>query len=305
MISIVICSRDQGMLNQVTENVKATIGVPYEICAIDNSRNRYGICEAYNLGASQSKYGVLCFMHEDIAYHTPDWGKNVVAALADQTIGLIGVVGGRVKTRTPAGWWIPEGYHQANIIQRFNDGRAPVKNYVNPKNETISDVVTVDGVWFCCRRDVWEQNPFDQVTFPEFHLYDQDFAMQILHKGYRVCVVYNVLLEHFSMGSVNLAWLRNVIRFSRKWKKQLPVAVETFDAEKWRRMENSSGKYLITVMLSINLKNATFFYYLFRYLFSHPKGWTLQRRIREKLRTTLPQMYQLLKTANGNAGRTP
>ncbi len=50
MISIIICSRDADYLRKVSENVAATIGVPYEIQAIDNSKGAYGICEAYNLG---------------------------------------------------------------------------------------------------------------------------------------------------------------------------------------------------------------------------------------------------------------
>ncbi|MCE5282251.1 MAG: glycosyltransferase family protein, partial [Deltaproteobacteria bacterium] len=78
MISIIICSRDSGALKEVSGNIEETIGVPYEIIAIDNSRNQYSIFDAYNLGAEQSTFDHLCFMHEDILYHTPHWGSAVI-----------------------------------------------------------------------------------------------------------------------------------------------------------------------------------------------------------------------------------
>ncbi|CAA9282596.1 MAG: hypothetical protein AVDCRST_MAG56-4896 [uncultured Cytophagales bacterium] len=303
MISIIICSRDASYLRKVSENVAATIGVPYELQVIDNSKGEYGICEAYNLGAARSRFNVLCFMHEDIAFVTQDWGRRVLDTLRDPSIGLIGVAGGQVKTRNPESWWVPgDRFLRINLIQSFQDVRPTFENCINPLNETISDVVSLDGVWFSCRREVWEQNRFDSHTFPEFHFYDLDFAMQVFQKGHRVCVVYDVLLEHFSSGSINASWVKNAIRFSRKWRKHLPVSTQTFDKYKWNRLENESCKYFITVMLSVNLKNATFFYYLFKYLFSHPQGWTLSKVAKETLRTVMPQIYRLLKPTGGNAG---
>ena len=46
MISIVICSRSETALENVSQSVSLTIGVPYEIIAIDNSKGEYSI----NLG---------------------------------------------------------------------------------------------------------------------------------------------------------------------------------------------------------------------------------------------------------------
>jgi glycosyltransferase involved in cell wall biosynthesis len=66
MISLIICSRTPALSQKLANNIAETIGVPYEIVLLDNSANTYGICQAYNIGVQQSKYDVLCFMHDDI-----------------------------------------------------------------------------------------------------------------------------------------------------------------------------------------------------------------------------------------------
>ncbi len=246
MLSIIICSANKELLRQVTKNVERTVGIPFEVVAIENSDGRYGICEAYNAGASQSKYDVLCFMHEDILFHTENWGQNVINTLADLSIGLIGVAGGQAKTRIPEPWWIPAyDFNRIHLIQSFPNGSPSVKELVNPYKEPISDVVTVDGVWFCCRKEIWQQNRFDSETFKEFHFYDLDFAMQVFQAGHRVCVVYDVLIEHISPGSINRSWVENAVKFSKKWRKKLPVGIMKHDAYKWRKMELESCKSLL------------------------------------------------------------
>ncbi|MFI2757155.1 glycosyltransferase family 2 protein, partial [Streptococcus suis] len=83
VLSLIICTRDPTALKTVSQSAAATIGVPHEIVAVDNSEGQYGICEAYNIGAAQAQYDVLCFMHEDIRFHTSGWGRIVVDILQD------------------------------------------------------------------------------------------------------------------------------------------------------------------------------------------------------------------------------
>ncbi len=81
------------LFTYLKENIRATIGVAFEIIPIINSGGRIGICEAYNIGARRSKFGMLCFMHEDVRMHTMSWGKIVSRILQDKSIGLLGVAG--------------------------------------------------------------------------------------------------------------------------------------------------------------------------------------------------------------------
>ena len=71
MLSLIICSRNSDISATLKKNIETTIGINYELIVINNSLNHYSIFEAYNQGIRKSKYQFLCFMHEDILYHTP------------------------------------------------------------------------------------------------------------------------------------------------------------------------------------------------------------------------------------------
>ena len=74
MVSCIICSRKQDISTDLKENIKNTVGCDYELLIIDNSKNQYNIFKAYNEGIRRAKGDILCFMHEDIFYHTQNWG---------------------------------------------------------------------------------------------------------------------------------------------------------------------------------------------------------------------------------------
>ena len=105
MLSIIICTRNLAALAAVSQSVAATVGVEYEIVAVDNSAGHYSICAAYNEGAGRARYELLCFMHEDIRFHTIGWGSTVAEILADATVGVLGVTGGMYQLSAPAAWW--------------------------------------------------------------------------------------------------------------------------------------------------------------------------------------------------------
>jgi len=239
MISIIICSRDAKALATVSKSVEETIGVAYEIIGIDNSTGTYSICEAYNLGAAQSKFDYLCFMHEDLVLHTQNWGLKVLEHLSDVSIGLIGLAGAIYKSRSNSTWWgVSEHYIRARFIQSNKFGEKLKDINDNPNNELIADVVTLDGLWLCTRKQVWEKHKFDQERFKSFHFYDLDLSLQI-GQNFRLSVVYDVLVEHLSEGSINKSWIENSIIFHNKWRKVLPRAVrplpegETQPIELW------------------------------------------------------------------------
>ncbi|MDO1451016.1 glycosyltransferase [Rhodocytophaga aerolata] len=292
MLSIIICSRSENLLNEVSASIASTIGITYEIIAINNNEGKYGICEAYNIGASKSQYPYLCFMHEDILFHTQEWGSKVCKFLEDMNVGLIGVAGGTVKPKNPSSWFVyASDYNRVNILQHTWNGNK-VHEYNNPKNEVQSAVITVDGVWFCCRKEVWEQNKFDQVTFNEFHFYDLDFSMQIHMQGYKVLVVYNIFIEHLSTGSMNKSWIRNCIKFSKKWSRNLPQSIEKYHTNKRRKFEYEACKQFLTILLSENIKGRVLFIYLAKYFIYNSNGYTFSKLIKDYIKGVLPVNIQ-------------
>lgn len=220
MVSIIICSRNKNALAAVSANIHCTVGIKYEIIAIDNSNSKYGICEAYNLGAEQSRYDVLCFMHEDIAIHTTDWGQIVLQELSDIRVGVLGVAGGTYMANAPSSWNSCGPEYIVMQIMHTVDGQTQI-DYLVHRPSTLFPVAAVDGVWMCCRKEVWQKSPFDAVTFPGFHFYDVDFCTRIF-PVHRICVTTDVLIEHFSRGSYTKPWYEAALTYYTQRRDYLP-----------------------------------------------------------------------------------
>jgi hypothetical protein len=221
MISIIICSKQQDIAGKLKQNIEETIGVPYELIVIDNSQNNYSIFEAYNSGVKKSSCDFLCFMHEDIFYHSQDWGKSVIKHLSDIQTGLIGLAGSRYLLSIPSTWYKAKPYVK-NQIQSDPEGNRPPKRYTIAKDEPV---ICVDGFWFCSRKDVFEQVAFDEESFHNFHFYDLDISMQIHEKSYSIYAVSDITVEHASGGTLNSQWLESAYIFYDKWKDKLPAGI--------------------------------------------------------------------------------
>jgi hypothetical protein len=228
MISIIICSANAAELAAVTENIRSTVGVEHEIIAIDNRTARRGICEVYNEGAQRARFGLLCFMHEDIQIRTANWGRFVSGVFArDPQIGIVGVAGGGYKSLAPSGWYqlelrSEERYYQ-NLLQAFKlDDKNEIHAYHNPHNEYLSKVVCVDGLWFCTRREIALKYPFDSKLLIGFHGYDLDFCLSVF-PHYKIVVTYDVLMKHASEGNFDKKWLDEMLKLHKKWSHALPL----------------------------------------------------------------------------------
>ena len=237
----------------ISINVSNTVGIPYEILPVDNSQGQYGICEAYNIGAAQAKYELLCFMHEDIAFRTQDWGQIVERVLLDKSIGVLGVTGGKWLPKAPGTWWAcgPK-YLSSNVLTV--DPKSAISDYTynNPENKLVVDVAAVDGMWICTRKEVWRQYPFDSQTFPGFHFYDVDFCANIL-PSYRVCVVLEVGITHYSVGNYNTSWTEFADIFYRKHEHRLPLGVVPISAVAAANLEYSLTETFVQYIMERKL----------------------------------------------------
>lgn len=266
MISIIICSINPSLLKKVSKNITETIGVPFEIIAIDNRINNLGICQVYNNGAAQGKYEFLCFIHEDILFHTPDWGINLLDHFSDKKVGLIGTAGGVVKSKFHSSWWYnlsSKTTQRKNIIQHSKEGSK--HEYLNPMNEKTSDVLLIDGVFMACRKEIWEKYPFDEINFPKFHFYDLDFSFSV-HQQYKVKVVYDVLIEHFSKGSYNKEWIQSAEQFTKKWRHKLPEYLADLSKNKKDAIESNAIDFFINACTQNKLILRVFKYSIYYFI---------------------------------------
>lgn len=251
MISIVICHRNKDYLQKITANIQKTIGIPFELVVIDNSTNQHSIFEAYNIGVSKSSYPIICFTHEDILFHTENWGQKVIEHFIDQSIGMIGIIGGNIFPKSPAPWWsnIMLNDHLINVLQHWqrnvshqsyqtmiseNAGETITHQFNNPSGLNVVDAVVLDGLWFCIRKELFDKYSvkFDSETFHSFHSYDSDISLQVKEHA-RVCVVFDILTEHFQQGTFNRDWFESTLALSRKWRNKLPIFAKPVDMSKY------------------------------------------------------------------------
>lgn len=271
MISVIICSVNKQELERVSLNISKTIGVDFEIVSINNTDNKYGICEAYNKGAALAKGDIFCFVHEDVSFETNHWGLLVQNHLADKKIGIIGVAGGSSKSLVPWSWSPVIFNSEINIVQYhkgLNESAEKISKTHSPQNtSSIKNVVALDGVWLCVRRDVFNQFKFDTKTFKGFHGYDMDFSLQIGTK-YNVAVVFDILIHHYSSGSFNKDWLQSAIKLSDKWKGDLPKSVGTLTKQELILQQWACMKLFIGELLNFKYNKLTCVHNLIKYSFN-------------------------------------
>ena len=252
MISIIICSREQTISSDLYENIKDTIGCKYELIVIDNTKNQYSIFEAYNLGIKKSVGDYLCFMHDDILLHTNSWGAMATNIFKeDKQVGLIGVAGSKTLSKMPAAWWdCREEEKILNLIQHFKDKDTETWN-LGFEDSSNTEAVVIDGVFMVMRRD--ERILFDE-RLKGFHNYDLFLSLKHHMLNKKVLVTSEILLEHFSEGSLCKAWYQSSSLFHKLYKNYLPVAInDEYKNEHLKKTEFKFGQIFITKLIEQKL----------------------------------------------------
>ncbi len=228
MISIIICSKQADITPEFKENIKTTIGVDYELVVIDNSQSTHTIFSAYNFGLTLSKYPNVCFVHEDVLFRTEKWGSKLIKHLSSANCGLVGIAGGKLMATVPDQWSDPQSF--MNVIQ-YNNKKKTSKLISKPANfsNTKTPVVLLDGVFLAAQKQLFNIIKFDE-SFNGFHGYDYDISVQVFAGGFTNFVVYDIILEHFSIGKKNSIYYQNLLKVYAKWEHLLPLYADDYQS---------------------------------------------------------------------------
>ncbi|GAA5093197.1 hypothetical protein GCM10023210_23250 [Chryseobacterium ginsengisoli] len=227
MLSIIISSYQKYYFDQLVKNISETIGdgFQYEIIQIWNP-NLMSITKAYNSGAEKSKFENLLFLHEDIIFHTQNWGEILLNHLRQESTGIIGIAGSSYVTTAPCSWTVSEEYMFANILQ----GNKQNKEYTHIRStkENLTPVLAVDGVFLAIKKATYNHFRFDE-NLKAFHGYDLDFSLRVSEK-FQNYVVDDILIQHFSNGNLDKVWFDANIKVREKlgsdFNKQKDLKVE-------------------------------------------------------------------------------
>lgn len=203
MISIIISSYLPKYFSNLEDNISKSIGVPYEVIKIDNP-GLMGICQAYNQGARRARYENLVFMHEDVLFHTKDWGEKLIKHLNNEDTGIIGIAGSSYVPYAPSSWTVSEQYNFVNILQGNKDNSEYFHIHTTKSNR--NNVFAVDGVFLSIKKEKYNQFKFNEGLLKGFHGYDLDFSLRV-SKRFQNYVIDDILIQHFSGGNLDKNWL--------------------------------------------------------------------------------------------------
>lgn len=247
MISIVVCSINNILFNQFEKNVIDTIGCEFEMIRIDNNQSGKGICKVYNEGLLKAKGEIVCYCHEDIIFETDNWGGEITSLLATKEIGLVGIAGPVYKSKYPTSWVaVPQKYYRVNMVQQKRDGSSFYTQVLDEGN--YSEVAVLDGCFIAGRKEIFEQNQWNEDFLDGFHLYDLDMSLQIKER-YKLVVANHIKLVHLSEGNFGPEWLKESEKFHVENRDRLPVSVNQL-----RRKEQSELDYFGLNAYIIKLK---------------------------------------------------
>jgi hypothetical protein len=262
MISVIVCSVNKSFISNLRANIIKNIGCNFELLIHDNTLNTKGICTVYNNLAANAKGKYLCFLHEDVLVLTEGWGNILITKASEESTGVIGFAGSETVSGIPY-WHYKETLHyhyrqtarNGSLIHDFTlDGD-------DEKHENI-EVAVLDGMFLFCRKEIWEKNKFDENSFSRFHLYDIDFTFQVAQKLHNY-VNTEIILVHSSLGSLNMAYYKNLIIFYKKWRDILPFTLARTNPH---NMDSNGSSILYRVAFEIlkkaNLPIQFMFYYL-------------------------------------------
>ncbi len=227
MISIIICSRTADISDELKQNIATTIGCEYELCVIDNSRNEYSIFTAYNEGVRRAMGDILCFMHDDILFHTDGWGEKLSLYMLNHAeVGAIGFLGGHYLPQRPCSWNEPRIESVHYIQGEMVNGKYLTREILHQKyRKERTFVAAIDGVFMAIPRCHFTNHKlqWDDKSYSGFHFYDVDMCMQIHQLGLKIEIVWDILIEHKSCGNTGAAFLNARQIWFEKWKHCLPM----------------------------------------------------------------------------------
>lgn len=254
MLSIVYSTREHNPKFQ--EHIKETIGLrEIEILEFINNGEK-SLTQVYNEGLDKAKYDKIIFCHDDLEFDTKNFGKKLLKHFTkNPEYGIIGIAG--TTDLIDGRWWtIKES--MSGIVNHRQGEKKWTSRYSEEQNETIKDVVVIDGLFFAVQRDKIRDR-FDE-EFKGFHFYDLSFSFPNYLSGVKVGLITNIRVTHLSIGMTNEQWEENKKVFEEKYKNNLPVRLsdnKTFE-EKLNFEKSKVGIGMVTYNAEHRIKQSAF-----------------------------------------------
>jgi len=185
------------------------------------------LSQVYNEILNESNTDIIVFCHDDMYFETPSWYHKILKHFEKSDYGIIGVAG---TTDLPdSGKWWEDRRKMLGIVNHEHEGKKWVSKYSDDFNNNVKPVVIVDGLFIAVHKKRIKSNFIEE--FEGFHFYDIPFCFENFLQNVKVGVITNIRITHKSIGQTNEKWEENRIKFSEKYKFNLPAKIP-FDSSK-------------------------------------------------------------------------
>ena len=210
MIVFGVCAGKSGRLETICQPSLATFAPAAQTIVL---RDQPSIASAYNeilrRCAMRAEIEAIVLLHDDVALDNDAWQATILDVLADQTVAVIGVVGGSG----------PGGMAWFTRAAKFGFVTEPTR--VHAYDRTAREVDVVDGVVLVLSRWAIQNLRFEESLYPPFHGYDADICAQARAHGMKV-IVAPIDVTHHTNGAFGTTrsyedWIRASLRWKLRW----------------------------------------------------------------------------------------
>lgn len=221
-ITIVVCSREeQDKKTNFIKNIESTCGIEYELVYILNKEG-IGLSPTYHNMLNVSDNDIIVFIHDDIEFIIPNWGKELVRMFEEnQEYGIIGVAG-TSDFNSRCIWW--GNKHKYGQVLHRDNGKTFLTVFSELLDKDLEEVCVIDGLFMAVDRTRIVNN-FDE-HIDGFHFYDIDFCLSnFLTKKVKIGVTTKIRVAHNSVGKLNEEWYKTREIIKDKYNKYFPIKV--------------------------------------------------------------------------------
>lgn len=222
IVVIYSTQNDSVANNSFNNHIKNTIGAKHKIAQYQNN-NEFSLTSVYNRALSENsdvKDSIFCFVHNDIIFKTPNWGRILLNKFNTNDYDILGIAG---STYMPLSgiWW--ENNNTMFGIVEHTDNINTWESRFSQEIPKVKDVVTIDGIFMAVDPDNIIHK-FDE-DFTGFHYYDHSFCIENYIEGCNVGVITNIRILHKSVGYTNEQWENSKNQFVVKYLDHLPLSI--------------------------------------------------------------------------------
>lgn len=248
MITIIYSThKDFEYNSNFKKHLEQTVGVSDVQILEYLNHNQYSLSEIYNSGITESKYDIVCCIHNDIKLEK-NWGLKLLNDFKDnQHFGIIGKAGSCYFPESGVYW---ERMFQTMVGQVYHhpEGQKKFLSKYSPKLPFLIPVITIDGLFISFDKTKIKHK-FDE-TIGRFHFYDHLFCLPNYLDGVKIGVTSSFEITHQSPGQPNNEFFESKTKFLEKWGNKLPLDLkpETIHVPEIKFKKNKKQKKVAVII---------------------------------------------------------